>query len=257
MPMLPKPTLTKTFIYPYGPSNSARDLNEQLGSRLIKREGSKYVYRPNHTVINWGSARRPAVLRGVPVLNDFDRVAVATSKLATFAALSQAGVDHVEVTQAREEAQEWAKTGRVFGRNLDTGSQGRGITVYEKGDQVGPHKFYTKYFRKERELRIHVLNGKVIFEQEKLKKKGVQNGHKYIRSHDRGWCFAFHHLAERPIPDVVRTLASDAVSALGLNFGAVDIGWNRESDASVFEVNTAPGIEETSLQAYVTAFKEI
>lgn len=254
---MPKRTFNRFFIYPYGPSNSARDLNEQLDGLLIRREGSRYAYRPNHTVINWGSTLRPAVLRGVPVLNDFDRVAVATSKLATFKALSQAGVDHVEVTTSPQEAQVWAKTSRVFGRDLDTGSRGRGITVYEKGSQVGLHKFYTKYFRKERELRIHVLNDKVIFEQEKLKKKGAVNEHKYIRSHDRGWCFAFHHLAEKPVADVVRVLARAAVHSLGLNFGAVDIGWNSKSGAAVFEVNTAPGIEETSLQAYANAFKEI
>jgi glutathione synthase/RimK-type ligase-like ATP-grasp enzyme len=42
-----------------------------------------------------------------------------------------------------------------------------------------------------------------------------------------------------------------------LDFGGVDIGWNQRHGAAVFEVNTAPGIEETSLQAYVEAFKTL
>jgi hypothetical protein len=245
----------KHWMYPYGYSNSALDLVEGLQGRLIKREGSSYVYKPGHTVINWGSAACPRVLQGVPVLNRFEAVRVATSKLATFDALSRAQVAHVDVTTSLEEARAWNARSKVLGRDLDHGSQGRGIVVYQPGELTKGHKFYTKYYKKERELRIHVFQGRVIFEQEKLKKNGADNADKYVRSHDRGWCFAFHHLTEKPIPLVVRELAISSVAALGLDFGAVDIGWNSKSGPRVFEVNTAPGIEETSLNAYIGAFK--
>jgi D-alanine-D-alanine ligase-like ATP-grasp enzyme len=39
-----------------------------------------------------------------------------------------------------------------------------------------------------------------------------------------------------------------------LDFGAVDIGWNDDAGACVFEVNTAPGLENSALAAYVEAF---
>jgi hypothetical protein len=244
----------KHWVYPYGFSNSALDLVEGLNGRLIKRKGSRYVNKPTHTVINWGSARRPDVLRGVNVLNDFDAVRIATSKLATFAALTRAKVPHVEVTTSLGEARAWNARHKVLGRDLDHGSQGRGITVYQPGELNKEHKFYTKYYRKERELRIHVFQGRVIFEQEKLKKNGADNADKYVRSHDRGWCFAFHHLVDKPVPQTVRDLAVQAVQSLGLDFGAVDVGWNNRNGPRVFEVNTAPGIEETSLKAYLGAF---
>lgn len=249
------PPFIKHWVYPYGFSNSALELVEGLNGRLIKRERSKYVNKRNHTVINWGSAARPAVLRGVRVLNDFDAVRVATSKLATFAALSAAKVTHVDVTTSLAEARKWNARSKVLGRDLDHGSQGRGITVYQPGELTKNHKFYTKYYKKERELRIHVFKGKVIFEQEKLKKNGVENADKYVRSHDRGWCFAFHHLTDKPVPDSAREIAIAAVAALGLDFGAVDVGWNSKSGPRCFEVNTAPGIEETSLKAYIGAFQ--
>jgi glutathione synthase/RimK-type ligase-like ATP-grasp enzyme len=45
-----------------------------------------------------------------------------------------------------------------------------------------------------------------------------------------------------------------AVAALGLDFGAVDIGWNRSTRrATVYEVNTAPYVEGTTAKMYAEA----
>ena len=233
-------------------SKSVDLLTEALGGRIIKHENSSYKYRAGDIVINWGFARPPS--RGVPVINLPAAVQTATSKLATFVALEHVGISVPTHTRNKETAQAW--NCRCLGRDLDNGSQGRGITVYHKGDRVGDHRFYVKYFKKEREFRIHVWADRVIFEQEKLKKTDAGDEYdKYIRSHFRGWCFAFGHLRERPVPADVRAAATASVRALGLTFGAVDIGWNAKEGPSVFEVNTAPGLEETSLQAYITQIK--
>ncbi len=82
----------------------------------------------------------------------------------------------------------------------------------------------------------------------------MENVNKYIRSHDKGWCFAFKHLVDEPVPAIVRDIAIRSVNALGLDFGGVDMGWN-DDGTCVFEINTAPGLEETSLKAYVEAFQ--
>lgn len=244
------------FLYPYGPSVACEGVRAGLDGLLIKREGSKYVNKANHTVINWGSYGVPPVLRGVRVLNPFAAVEIASSKLKTFEALNAANVECIEWTRDIAVARDWAARNRVVGRDLDRGSQGNGTVVYERGTVIPQHRFYTKYFRKNREFRIHVAKGQVIFRQEKLRKEGVENADKYIRSHDRGWCFAFHHFSERPVPASVDDAAQRAVVALGLDFGAVDIGWHRDNGVRVFEVNTAPGIEETSLAKYVETFQQ-
>jgi hypothetical protein len=241
---------SRVRLYPYGPSKTAYQLVKAALGLKIRRVNSRYKYRPRHLVINWGSSMLPPALVGKPVLNKPEAVRRATSKQATFRFLRDAGVSVPDWTADRQVAQGWLQDCKVLGRDLDHGSQGRGITVYKRRGELGDHKFYVKYSRKEREFRVHVFGKTVIFIQEKLKKRGVENANKYIRSHDRGWCFAFNHLIQDPCPLDCYNQAITAVEALGLDFGAVDMGWNSEDGVTVFEVNTAPGLEGTSLMAY-------
>jgi glutathione synthase/RimK-type ligase-like ATP-grasp enzyme len=63
------------------------------------------------------------------------------------------------------------------------------------------------------------------------------------------------------IPDETRdrlySLATLTIGALGLDFGAVDILRTPDEVFKVIEVNTAPGVEGTTLQRYVDAFKKV
>lgn len=235
-------------------SGSVNQLCERLDARAIKHARSNYRPRPTDLRIGWGFAR-PI---GLPILNRAESVALAISKRRTFQTLTEAGVPTVVWTNQQEVANEWNSRGRILGRDKDHGSQGEGITVYNKGSQVGRHAFYCKYFRKRREFRLHVWQGRVIFVQEKLRKEGFKEDTKYdayVRSHHRGWIFAFNHLGANPCPQGIAEVAVAAVRALRLDFGAVDIGWNEKEGPCVFEINTAPGIEESSLDAYVEAIR--
>lgn len=252
-------TRPKVWIYPYDKaSQSAWGIQEGLDGRIIKRSGSQYRYVRGDIVINWGNYGIPDVLRGVPLLNRPEAVEVASSKTKTFEALKRAGVPTVKYTRDHAVAVEWSKRGKILGRDQDRGSQGRGIVVYQKDAEVGHHKFYVKYVKKEREFRIHVFNGEVIFQQEKLRKNGHDaTADKYIRSHLRGWCFAFNHFAARPVPASVTECATRAVAALGLDFAGVDIAWSERGGPTILELNTAPGIEESSLAAYVAKIRSL
>jgi D-alanine-D-alanine ligase-like ATP-grasp enzyme len=54
---------------------------------------------------------------------------------------------------------------------------------------------------------------------------------------------------------MVTSEAIKAVNCLGLYFGAADVIWNdKEQRAYVLEVNTAPGLEGTTLENYANAF---
>jgi hypothetical protein len=242
---------TRFRIYPYGASKSAFDLANALGGLVIKREGSHYVPRRSDVIINWGSATVP--YNSDKRLNNPDAVHTAISKLRTYASLVRSGVPTLEFTRDLATAQAWATAGRVVGRDVDRGSGGAGITVYERGARIGQHAFYTKYIRKQREFRFHVYKGRVIRILEKLKKEGHVNRDKYIRSHLRGWVFASNHFAERPAPVQLGDMAVRAVAALGLDFGGVDIGFHDTTGGVVYEVNTAPGLEGTTIPSYANA----
>ena len=63
---------------------------------------------------------------------------------------------------------------------------------------------------------------------------------------------------QQKINKSVKEQALKAIQALGLDFGAVDVGYNtRENKAYVYEVNSAPGLQGTTLTAYTNAFKEL
>jgi D-alanine-D-alanine ligase-like ATP-grasp enzyme len=57
-------------------------------------------------------------------------------------------------------------------------------------------------------------------------------------------------------PADLRDVALQAVKALDLHFGAVDIIWNKKDNKCyVLEVNTAPGVEGTSTEIYADSIK--
>ncbi len=243
------------YLYCGRSSNGGRDLIKGLNGKRIKNVGSKYRYRNGDIVINWGSTHTPF---DIPYINPPRAVAIACSKTRTFETLKQAGIPVPDCTGDPNTALAWNKVGRILGRDLDNGSRGRGIAVYHKGTYKNEnHKFFVKYFKKEREFRFHVVGGEIIHVSEKLRgpEFNENNNNKYVRSHDRGWILGFHHFENNPYPTEGLNSIILAVNALGLHFGAVDCGWNKEKGYCVFEVNTAPGIEGTTLEAYIKAFQ--
>ena len=74
-----------------------------------------------------------------------------------------------------------------------------------------------------------------------------------IRSNTRGWKFS--RLQLRNVGVALRDPAIAAVNALGLTFGAVDMAADIDGSYFVIEVNSAPGLERSTLDAWVTAFQ--
>ena len=133
----------------------------------------------------------------------------------------------------------------------------RSVLVHPSADGRIPHApLYTKYIKKADEYRVHVFGGKVLDVQQKRKRQCVDNAdvNYQVRNARNGWVFCRGGVAahERVIDAGVR-----AVAALDLDFGAADVGWNaRNESATVYEVNTAPGVEGSTLEAYRTALTE-
>lgn len=245
-------------IIPYGPSNSAKLLSRALRVKRIKLDGtSRFLSRDGDVLINWGRHNcigRP--MRGfVNVLNGFDRVAVARDKLACFKALTEARVPTVEWTIDKAKAIGWITDGSdVFVRETTTGQGGAGITVCPH-DGPDPHvlpdaPLYTKRFRAEHEYRVHVF-GPYHLVQKKRRRNGAEPN--AVRNHRNGYVYCTREIEA---PNSVTSTACSAVAALGLDFAAVDLMCNNAGEARVLEVNTAPGIEGSTLDFYVERFRE-
>jgi len=74
-----------------------------------------------------------------------------------------------------------------------------------------------------------------------------------LRSNKMGWKFSI----VKKYPDSMVKVAIKAVKALGLDFGAVDCCIDVKDNVWIFEVNSGPGLEATSLEKYLAAFEEV
>lgn len=254
-------TVSRAVILPYKiGSKSARLLAETLTAQLglkVRRVRHDGAYRPKarSLVVNYGSGGRPHWLGNTRVLNDPLACAKAGNKLSSFNAFKAAGLSIPDFTTSRDQAMAWIRDGAtVVCRTMLNGHSGRGIVLSDAVHPIVSAPLYVKYKKKRKEFRVHVFQEQVIDVAEKRKRRlevrpSTFDG--YIRNLANGWVFC-RDAVVRP-PDLEQ-LAVAACRSLGLDFGAVDIIWNeRENKSYVLEVNTAPGLEGTTLTNYTNA----
>lgn len=175
----------------------------------------------------------------------------ALNKLTALRCLEAAGLPTVAFTTDKEIAKEWKL---IVARKLLSSHSGKGITIHNKGEELPDVKLYTQYVKKTYECRIHVFNGSVIDSQIKRKVRGYEDVNTFVRNHQTGWVYCRNDFTPT---DECKQIAIDSVSALGLNFGAVDIIYNKHYNRYyVLEVNTAPGLEGTTLINYIKEIKK-
>lgn len=252
-------------LYPYKVgSESATELSKLLEIVRVKADGN-YVPKIGHKIVNWGQGKIPnwmdiATRRGVSILNKPSAVNIAANKLTALQSLKASGVRVPEFTTNLADAQRWLNNfGVVVERHELRGNSGDGIRIVTLYDDemertLSYAPLYTKFIPKTAEFRVHVFKGEVIDYIEKKKalsenRDGTFN--KYISSINCGWVFSRTNV--RDLPEV-RALGIKAVSALGLDFGAVDIVF-ADGLPYVLEVNTAPGLSGLTLIKYANTLR--
>jgi glutathione synthase/RimK-type ligase-like ATP-grasp enzyme len=110
----------------------------------------------------------------------------------------------------------------------------------------------------ERQEAIALKNGEtldkatmVAFLRRQAKKFAQDGANMLIRSNRLGWKFV--HV--KTIDSHLEAEAVKALKAIGLDFGAVDCCIDATNKAWVIEVNSGPGLEETSFNVWVEAFR--
>lgn len=246
------------FIYAYKHgSESAKALKESLAVKQIRNEKSKFKGNPNRLVVNWGASQVSPEIEKCKLLNPPHAVKKALNKLQAFQILSE-GVGIPEWTESPQEASKWLAEGyTVVARTIIEGRGGEGIVLVENDQELPVAPLYTKYIPKTEEYRVHVFKDEAFFIQRKARKKEVpdEEVNWKIRNLAGGFIFANQDVQ---VADACKEEAVKAVKALGLDFGAVDIIWNKKRDKYyVLEVNTAPGLQGTSLEKYTEQFRKL
>ena len=213
-------------------------------------------------MINWGSSYNFPNFTPAEIINRPSSIAIASNKLSFFQCQQQAqenlheGARVPEWTTDRAVAATWfdRPDAKVVCRTLLTSHSGNGIIVAESENELVRAPLYTRYVKKQAEYRVHIVRGNVIDVQRKIRDPEREPTDWNVRSHANGFIFVREGFE---LPADAQAQALRAFRASGLDFGAVDVVYNqREQQAYVLEINTAPGLTGTTVDNYARAFRE-
>lgn len=106
--------------------------------------------------------------------------------------------------------------------------------------------------KKTQEYRIHVFDGQVIFVQRKARRLDTPDDQVnwQVRNHSNGFIYANQNIE---VDQEAKDMSVRAVQALGLDFAAVDIIYHKDYGYCILELNTAPGLTQTTANKYAEA----
>jgi hypothetical protein len=248
----------KFYVYTSRPSKGARALAKVLGGQRVKSFANfspSFLVQQGGTIINWGDSQCPAN----QVLNQSSAIRTVANKATAFDAFSSANVPIPAYAKAKADVG-WE--GLTVVRHKLTGHSGEGIELCD-ASELPDAPLYVKYIPKEQEYRIHVGTSRVagtepvlriIAVQRKARRHEVPDSQVNwkVRNHSNGFVFARQGVNA---PQNVLDAARAALTASGLDFGAVDVILTKQGKAYVLEINTAPGLEGTTVTDYANFFR--
>jgi len=231
-------------------SEGAKYLTNHLEGRMITR---REIIQPDECIINWGGGQFSNQGWKAEWLNKPANVCFAVEKLKAFELFNGESVPHPAWTFHVSVALKWLEEGNVvLARRTSTGMTGEGISILNNARaEIPSAKFYSKHVQHDQEYRVHVFKGMLV--NLGVKVAQCRNANMMVRNADgRNW--DFEHTEEAPHAVTLAGIA--AVNALGLDFGAADVGYrSRDNKAYVFEVNSAPGAGHNNITRYASVFK--
>jgi hypothetical protein len=245
------------LLYAAESSVTGRALLDALKEQDVDiRGGTRLPEGELGVLIRWG-ATAPIGRKPRRVLNSMKAIQAASNKREALEVLRQAGINVPVVYAAGSLGRiaKWPVLGRkdhhVGANDIVLCLQARDVDRAEQ--QLGCTHF-TEYVPTKAEYRVHVFGDAIIKISQKILTDPDQATQPWIRNLGAGYTF---RQSEIRLTGASRGMAIDAVNALGLTFGAVDLIVGDDDKAYVLEVNTAPGLQtDTSLDAYLEQFKQ-
>lgn len=186
--------------------------------------------------LRWGNSDEFPVRARVE-LNTAEAVSNATNKLKMLRLLKQAEIPVPEFfTDGTPE-------GEVYIRDR------QGVTRFGSDFSPITDQYYSLPIQdKRREYRVHVFNSEIVSIYEKIPREQGELP-KLFKSHN---CKFSRVNPENSRCDATgQKMAIDAVNALGLLFGGVDLIRTRDGRFFVCEVNSAPGLNSTNVDRWI------
>ena len=197
-------------------------------------------YKEDNNVINWGNHiyREDKYFR----LNKPSAIALASNKAVSRRFLRDAGI-HVPVTWFLGEREPLNLGGKFIARPpYHHGGNnfyvvGSVNELARKIDGDTSTWYFSEIFPKTHEFRVHCAHGKVLQVSNKPLAEGeIRANHSVV---EESW----RALKWSEFNDLICEQSLKAVKVLGLDYGAVDIMWNSDTNrVAICEVNTSPSI---------------
>ena len=222
-----------------GGSSTAKALGEFIGCQVYRKKP-----RSCHDfIVNYGANEPTAHLNSHIIYNKYNQ----------FCILKKNGISVPEFYSKSE--LEKCKSFPVLGRRIYH-SQGKDIIFINSKKELystpqSRYDFLVKYYPITSEYRAHVLGKYVDFISAKVQENKDEDTFDKIRSRRLGWIQVEY---EGEFTQQIIDIAKKSISALGFDFGAVDIIRSKDR-LYVLEVNSAPSLEERKLVLYANFFK--
>lgn len=199
--------------------------------------------------VNWGRERANTILN--PDISNSTNKRVMRELFAK----SKVPMPKLYTPEAAQSWYESDATPVLVGRP-DQHMQGRGFWLVNNKEELakalkGTKKkqaatHFMEYIDADKEMRVHIFNGKSIRMTEKKFEAFDGYHHEYTTIKPTG---------DKREKKLIRRAAKKAVKALGLDFGAVDI-LVKDGKPFVLEVNAAPGLGGTMPKLYASTIKK-
>lgn len=198
--------------------------------------------------IRWGSTEQFPATKYKLELNSLEAVLNTTNKLRMLELLAAANIPVPQFSTSAEQMPDLVDgNGNIYIRSK------HGVVRYSNDFNPATDMYYTKPVKsKRREYRVHVFNGKVIGIYEKVpmteeRPALFKSDTCHFKKRDPELCL---------LTPENQAVCVQAVQALGLLFGGVDVIRDAKKNIFICEVNSSPGLNTHMLDVYVNSMKE-
>ncbi len=230
-----------------------RPTGERIAAALQVPTGGAIGNEEGGFLIRWGNSLQPELDDQFDrVINSAESIMNATNKLRSLEMLSEAELNVPAWSEDPDELiEEYGYP--ILGRKLRHARGSDIQLILQKRDMRRERDFYTVYIPTNREYRVHVVGDRAVRVQAKYLDFPDQKK-AWIRNYESGYRFRNPRLRMH-----ARRLqaAISAVSALGLDFGAVDLIVGDDNETYILEVNTAPSCSPLTGAAYANGIASL